>query len=160
MGVTGGAEAYGPDEPAPVRFFTLSDARYFPGLVALVNSLRLQGRTDPITVLDLGLHDVQREALRAECDLVVPPALTPRHPWLLEPQACMLREAETVVYVDADIIVTDSLDRVIDAARNGRICVYADVPPTRWFADWEHVFGLGGPPRRSTGRSSRVTVRV
>ena len=150
MEVPGGSEADGADDHAPVRFFTIADARHFPGLVALVNSLRLQGHTDPITVLDLGLHDAQREALRAECDLVVPPAHSHRHPWLLEPQACMLRDAETVVYIDADIIVTDSLDRVIDAARNGRICVYADVPPTRWFADWEHIFGLGRPPRRQT----------
>ncbi len=60
----------------------------------------------------------------------------------------MLRDAEIVVYVDADVIVTGSLDSVIDTARNGRICVYADVLPTRWFADWEHIFGLGRPPRR------------
>ncbi len=116
--------------------------------MALVNSLRLQGRTDPITVLDLGLHEAQREALRTECDLVVPPAHSPRHPWLLEPQACMLRDAETVVYVDADIIVSGSLDRVIDTARQGYICVYADVPSTRWFAEWEDIFTLALPPRR------------
>jgi hypothetical protein len=132
----------------PVRFFTISDARHYPGLVALVNSLRLQGHGEPITVLDLGLHDAQREALGAECDLVTPPPHSPRHPWLLEPQACMLRDAEIVVYVDADVIVTDPLGSIIDAARDGRICVFTDIPPTRWFAEWEQIFDLAQPPRR------------
>ena len=59
--------------PAPVGFFTIADANYFLGLVALVNSLRLQGHADPITVLDLGLQTDQREALETECDFVTPP---------------------------------------------------------------------------------------
>ena len=118
--------------------------------MALVNSLRLQGRTDPITVLDLGLHDTQHEALCGRsATSSSPPAHSPRHPWLLEPQACMLHDAETVVYVDADIIVTGSLDSVIDGRTGtGASCVYADVLPTRWFSDWEHIFGLGRPLRR------------
>ena len=58
----------GASPPAPVGFFTIADATYFLGLVALVNSLRLQGHADPITVLDLGLRAEQREALKTECD--------------------------------------------------------------------------------------------
>ena len=62
------------DAPAPVRFFTIADAGYFPGLVGLVNSLRLQGHGEPITVLDLGLLAEQRAALQTECEFVVPPS--------------------------------------------------------------------------------------
>ena len=38
-----------------------------------MNSLRLQGHADPITVLDLGLQAEQREALKIECEFVTPP---------------------------------------------------------------------------------------
>ena len=78
----------GTSPPPPVGFFTIADATYFVGLVALVNSLRLQGHADPITVLDLGLQAEQREVLQAECDLVMPPHASQRHPWLMEPTAC------------------------------------------------------------------------
>jgi hypothetical protein len=138
------------EERAPVRFCTLADARYFPGLVALVNSLRLQGHREPITVLDLGLTPEQRRALSAECDVVPPPSAATRHPWLLEPRACMVRSADIVVYIDADVIVTAPLDELIESARNGRIAVVADERVDRWFAEWESVFGLSAPPRRQT----------
>lgn len=50
-------------------FVTISDHRYFPGVVALVNSLR-QHHDLPITVIDEGLTEDQRDAL-AQADVEV-----------------------------------------------------------------------------------------
>jgi hypothetical protein len=133
-----------------VRFFTLADSRYFPGLVALVNSLRLQGHHDPITVLDLGLSSDQRGVLGGQCEFVPAPVEAIRHPWLMQPYACMVRPADTVVYIDADIIVTHPLDTILASARQGRICVFANATANRWFSEWETVFGVSGPLRRQT----------
>ena len=132
---------------SPIRFFTLADSHYFPGLVALVNSLRLLGHQEPVTVIDLGLEPAQREVLRAECDIVPPPAHSPRHPWLLESRACTMRPAEIVVYVDADIILAERLDTVFRAAREGKVVAYADVLTDRRYDEWAEVFGLHAPVR-------------
>jgi len=133
---------------APVRFCTLADARYYLGLVALVNSLRLQGHNEPISVLDLGLTAAQRANLAGECEFVEVPPGPPRHPWLLEPVACRADAAEIVVYVDADIIVTRPLHDLIARARSGHIVVFPDELPERWFAEWQEIFDLPQLPRR------------
>jgi len=133
---------------ADVRFCTLADARYFPGLVALVNSLRLLGHHEPISVLDLGLTDAQRAALAPECDFVPVPPGPPRHAWLLEPVASLARPAEVVVYLDADIIVTRPLHDLIERARLGKVVVFPDTQADRWFAEWRELFELTQPPRR------------
>jgi hypothetical protein len=130
--------------------FVLADARHFPGLVALVNSLRLHGRREPITVLDLGFEPEQRAALQDECEFVAPPEHSPRHPWLLEPRACMTREAEIVVYVDADVVVTGPLDGALRAARAGKVVLFADLMEDRRFDEWQEIFGLRGPVRHQT----------
>jgi hypothetical protein len=132
-----------------VRFFTLADSRYFPGVVALVNSLRLQGHHDPITVLDLGLSPDQRQRLSNECEFVTPPTELARHPWLLEPYACMAAPAETVIYIDADVIVTRPLDALIASAREGKVCVFANLPDDRWFPEWETIFAVAAPRRQT-----------
>jgi hypothetical protein len=135
---------------ASVRLFTLADARHFPGVVALVNSLRLHGHREPVTVLDLGFEPEQRAVLEGECDIVSPPEHSPRHPWLLEPHACMAREAEIVVYVDADIVLTGRLDGVLRAARAGKVLLFADIMVDRQFDEWQEIFELRGPLRRQT----------
>src|SRR3954466_9810076 len=88
-------------DPPDVRFFTIADADYYLGLVALVNSLRLHGHTDPISVLDVGLTEAQRSEISAECDVVRLPSGAPRNPWLLHPLVCQLQLAETTVYIDS-----------------------------------------------------------
>ena len=130
-----------------VRFFTIADDEHYLGLVALVNSLRLQGHHDPITVLDLGLTPAQCAELGGECDLVRPAPGSPRNPWLLTPQICQARPARVVVYVDSDVIVTEPLGEVLRAARQGAVCAFPDVRD-RWFAEWAEIFGLQKPLRR------------
>ena len=45
---------------------------------------------------------------------------------------------------------TRPLDKIIDATREGQICVFEDVRPTRWFAEWEGIFDLRQAPRKQT----------
>ncbi len=129
-----------------IRFCTIADSSHFVGVVALVNSLRLHGHDDPVTVLDLGLTAPQRNELAGHCELVAPPDGW-RHPWLVAPHACLARPAEVVVYLDADVIVTAPLDDLIGAARDGRFCAFPDRMPDRWFAEWEDALSLPSPPR-------------
>src|SRR4051812_49061180 len=51
-------------------FYCVADARYFLGLVALLNSLRLHGHPEPVYVLDRGLTGSQREHLAPHVELV------------------------------------------------------------------------------------------
>jgi hypothetical protein len=146
---TGPVDGSGQRGAAPgVRFCTLADARYFLGLVALVNSLRLLGHREPITVTDIGLTDDQRRALEPECEIVSAPPGVARHPWLFAPTACLAAPAEIVVYLDADIVVTRPLHDLIERARLGGIVVFPDALPGRWFAEWEQVFELTAPLRK------------
>jgi hypothetical protein len=48
------------------------------------------------------------------------------------------------------MIVTRSLDPILDQAANGKVCLFADIPDQRdrRFAEWEQLFDLRHPPRR------------
>ena len=102
-----------------------------------MNSLRLHGHTDPISVLDVGLTEAQRSEISAECDLVRLPPGAPHNPWLLHPIVCQLRLAKTAVYIDSDIIVT--APRISSGDPAARACSPIE---DRWFAAWEEIFGL------------------
>jgi len=71
-----------------------------------------------------------------ECDVVLPDADFTRGPWLLAPHLCQTRDAQLVVYVHCDVIVTRSLAPILCRAREGSICAFPDLdhdrtPPTR-----------------------------
>ena len=99
----------------PYRFCTVAGASHYPGLVALVNSLRLLGHHEPLSVFDLGLTDRQRSEIGAECDVVVPDG-DALHPWLVMPQVLQSVPPGVTVYVDSDIIVTARLDDIAERA--------------------------------------------
>ncbi|MFN8027803.1 MAG: hypothetical protein U0W40_16025 [Acidimicrobiia bacterium] len=135
-----------------LRFATIADADHAVGVIALVNSLRLLGYLERVTVLDLGLTPTQRRLLAPECDLKPRPAV-PSHPWLLVPAACRAASEDAgpddvVVYVDCDVIVTAPLDEVLAHARAGRVVAYVDqFTPDRRFPEWADRLGLAGPLR-------------
>ena len=62
---------------ADTSFYCVADQRYFPGAVALVNSIRLVGHREPIVLLDCGLTPAQRRLLEPEVELVTRPPGTP-----------------------------------------------------------------------------------
>jgi hypothetical protein len=131
-------------------YFTVSDARFFTGTVALVNSLRLTGNSGRIVVLDLGLSPAQRERLGGEVELASMPDDVENVAVLCKPFPALLDLTGTVVVIDGDMIVTRSLDPILERAAAGDVCLFSDIPAQRdrWFAEWEQAFGLANPPRR------------
>ena len=134
----------------PPTFFTVSNAGYFPGTVALLNSLRLTGNPGELVVLDVNLSRGQKDVLAPHCSLVKVPHEIAINPLLLKAFPALLTVSGVVVIIDSDIIVTGSLSRAVDRARDGKVCVYPDTDSRRWFSEWSELFGLAGPLRRQT----------
>jgi hypothetical protein len=133
-----------------VTFYTIGNDAYFPGLVGLLNSLRLVGHQDPLVVADCGLTSKQRQLLKPHCTLFELPSDLVKNPGQYKPFAHLLGPKATVVIIDSDMIVTKSLNFVLAAAADGKICVFPDPEKDRWFAEWQPIFGLSSPLRRQT----------
>jgi hypothetical protein len=123
-------------------FYTVCDRRHFPGLVALLNSLRLKGHSEPLVVVDAGLTAAQRRRLAAHAHLVTAPA--GEAAVLLAPLGPTTRPARVAVLLDADIIVTRSLHELVETASKGRLVAFVNDPPNheRSFAEWSARLGL------------------
>jgi hypothetical protein len=133
-----------------VTYYTISDHRFFPGAIALLNSLRLTGNAGELVVLDAGLTPIERELLSDHATVFAPPQQIEGNPVLMKAYPHLLEPSGIVVLIDSDMIVTGSLDHVRDIAREGKICAYPDPPETRkrWFAEWHEVLELRAPLRR------------
>lgn len=128
-----------------VRVFAVGDSDYFVGVVALVNSLRITGNDMPVTVLDLGFTPEQRAVLAPHCDLVDAPR--DRHPHVTKMLAPLRANADVMIMLDADVLVTGSLDPLIDDARAGFVSAPRDPAHDRFFAEWLDIFALRAPIR-------------
>ena len=133
-------------------FYTIADAGFFPGLVALLNSLRLTGNSAELVALDRGLTTAQRRMLEGHVSLVELPEAPAGSPILLKPYPGPLGASGTIVVIDSDMIVTRSLAEIVALAEAGRICAFPDPLPHRgrWFAEWEQTLELRAPLRRRT----------
>jgi hypothetical protein len=130
-----------------ITFFTICNDPFFPGLIGLINSLRLMGHRDPIVVADCGLTPGQRELLSPHCTLFEVPDKETTHPMQYKAFAYLLKPRGTVVIIDSDMIVTNDLSAVLTKAAEGKVCVFADLEDGRWFAEWQAIFDVR-PPRR------------
>jgi hypothetical protein len=130
-------------------FFTLADERFFPGLVCLLNSLRLSGNDAELVVLDIGLSESQRSRLEPHVRLVTPPDEVITQPHLLKSFPHTLDPEGTVVIIDSDMIVTRALDPVLERAEAGSVCMFADIEDQRdrRIPEWEDAFALSAPLR-------------
>jgi len=138
-----------------VTFYTVADRYFFPGLVALLNSLRLTGNEGRVVVLDYGLLHTQRELLQGHVELCSPPAQVAENPLLSKPFPHLLSPAGVAVIIDSDMIVTDSLADVFAAAASGRLCLFSDeTQDQRWFPEWQEVFQLQAPLRLARSQNS------
>ena len=134
-------------------FYTVTDEGFFPGTVALLNSLRLVGHTEPLVVLDNGLTPAQRERLDQVATVVdVPDGAGSMPPPTLKPFPHLFEARGTVAIIDSDMIVSASLAPALSLAAEGKICLYAapDWPSDRdrWFPEWQELFALRAPLRR------------
>lgn len=133
-----------------VTYFTLADSGYFLGAVALVNSLALTGNGGRIVVVDTGLEAWQRARLEPAAAVIPLDAPVDLPVTFYKSHMGESMEGDVVVYIDADIIVTDSLAEVVAAATTGAIVAAPDGQPRRFFPDWAEMLQLTEPLRRET----------
>ena len=140
---------------APIAFYCMSSDLYFPGAVALVNSLRMTGHQQPIHLLDCGLSEPHRELLANEVELLEAPRDLP--PYMLKTVAPTIRPAETMVLIDVDMVVTRSLDPLLDPAAGGRVVAFKD-DIDRFCAEWGELLDLGSVEPRPYVSSGLVVL--
>jgi len=116
-------------------FFTVADSRYWLGVVALVNSLRLVGHDEPVVVLDAGFTPKQRAILARAAELVTSPTI--RAPFLARWLA-PLERGGTPVLLDADLVAVRPLTPLLES---GQVVAFVDRLATRSFAEWEELVG-------------------
>lgn len=132
-------------------FVTLSDRRYFPGTVAMLNSLRLTGNEGDLVVIDGGLTDGQRTALRPHARIIEPDDRDrARHAFFQRQIVHRYGVEGVLVFVDSDVLVTGSFEPLVEHARAGKIAVYPNHPSgwKRFFPEWEQELELEAPLRR------------
>jgi hypothetical protein len=139
----------------PVAFYCISSDLYFPGAVALVNSLRLVGHTEPIFLLDCGLSDAHRELIATEVTIVETPAESAPH--LLKTIAPTSHPAQTMVLIDVDMIATRPLTQLIEAAASGRVVAVKD-NLDRFVPEWGDLLDLGAIRRQPYVSSGLVAL--
>jgi hypothetical protein len=139
----------------PAAFYCVTGRDFFPGAVALLNSLRLVGHREPLFVLDCGMSAWQRELLAPHATIVTAPSDAP--PSLLKATLPLSRPARTMVLLDADVIVTRPLTGLIEQAGAGRFVAFENDRP-RFFAEWAQLLDLPSVPRRPYVTSSAVVV--
>jgi hypothetical protein len=123
---------------------------FFLGAVAMINSLRILGHSEPIFVLDCGLSTAQRDILSAGATVVAAP--DDSTPFLLKTVAPLRHPAEVMVLIDADIIVTRSLRNLIDHASQDRV-VAVEHGQDRYFPEWGELTGGTARHRRYVSSS-------
>jgi hypothetical protein len=122
-------------------FYTVTGRDFFPGAVALLNSLRLVGHEEPLFVLDSGMDPAQRTLLEKHATIVPAPNDAP--PSLLKLEAPLIRRARTLILLDADVIVTRPLTELIERATQGCLVGFEN-DRQRFFGEWANLLRLEG----------------
>jgi len=128
-------------------FYSICNDRFFLGLVALINSLRLHGHDDGIVVVDCGLTPRQRGQLEGHATLLPAPADVEPH--LLKYVGPLQEPAGVMLLIDADMVITKSLDPIVADAREGKVVAFADPLADRFFDSWRELLDLPTLRRQS-----------
>jgi len=121
-------------------FYTVSDADYFVGTVALLNSIRLVGHDEQFFVSDCGLDGRQRRFLEPLATLV--DASLHEVPHHAKLRAALEHEADVMILLDSDMLVVRRLDELIARAERGSIVAFADPLADRFDPRWGSLLGL------------------
>jgi hypothetical protein len=135
-------------------FYCVCGSRYFLGAAAMINSLRLLGHTEPIHLLDCGLTPAQRDAVAPHATVVARPGDEP--PYLAKTIAPCLHPAETMILIDADIVLTRSLGELMAGEPDGVVGFRND--RDRFVPEWGELLGLGAARRRPYVSSGLVLL--
>ena len=123
-----------------VAIYSICNDRFFLGLVALINSLRIHGHREPLVIVDCGLTEQQRDLLAADATLIpAPPSVEPH---LLKYVGPMQHPADVMLLIDADMIITRPLDPIVDDVRAGKVVAFADPLADRFFEAWRELLDL------------------
>ena len=123
-------------------FYSVADSAAFVGAAGLLNSLRLAGHDEPFFLLDCGLTAEQRATLEPHATLVAAESDIPAT--AAKAIAPLQAPAEAMVLLDADVIVTRHLGELVARCAGGKIVVFPDDTPGRFFSEWTSL-GLGTP---------------
>jgi hypothetical protein len=128
--------------PLPCAFYSACDSRYFVGVVALLNSLRLVGQAEPFFLVDGGLTPEQRALIADHVTLIPAPPGVDRI--FLAPVGPMEHPANVAVILDADVIVIQPVTELVERARGGRLIAFENIWPNhdRFFPEWESALDL------------------
>jgi hypothetical protein len=121
-------------------FYCVTGRDFFPGAVALLNSLRIAGHDEPLFVLDAGMDPGQRALLEPHATVVDAPLDAP--PSMLKTIAPRAHPAGVMALLDADAVVTRPLGEQLEAAAGGRLAAFRN-DKDRWFDEWGELLGLG-----------------
>jgi hypothetical protein len=128
-----------------LAFYCVTDSRHFLGLVALLNSLRLQGHDERAYVLDCGLEPWQRDVLAQGTEIAVIRADVSTHPMLLKTVLPLAHPARTLVVLDVDVIITGRLDPLVELAQaSQKALLFPNDSIDRFEPAWERL-GFGAP---------------
>lgn len=144
--------------------YTRSDSKYFPGLIGLLNSLNRQGVFYPVYLVDTGLTSGQLTFLKDIYNniSIIRPEI--RHYSLDESKKGRYNNTvfagleipfpdhEIIIHLDADAIVLDSLDPIIEAAIDHGFAATGEIPPNNMKT---HFWGMP----QETGRALQNTTR-
>ena len=128
-----------------ISVYTVANERFFVGLLALVDSLRVNRYDGTIVVVDTGLSFAQREALAGAVVLeTAPPGLPSHYVKVVGP---LSRPDDVMVFIDADILCVRPIDELAQRAHEGAIVVFEDIGRVgysdRLWRDWEERLSLG-----------------
>ena len=138
-------------------FYSVADSAAFVGAAGLLNSLRLAGHDEPFFLLDCGLTAEQRATLEPHATLVAAESDIPAT--AAKAIAPLQAPAEAMVLLDADVIVTRHLGELVARCAGGKIVVFPDDTPGRFFSEWTSL-GLGTPVRRPYVSAGHLLVPV
>ena len=119
-------------------FFCVCNARDFAALVALINSIREVGHTEPFYLTDCGLTDEQRRTLHGHVTFIEAPTGLP--PASMKCYGPLTIDPEAAVVLDADVILLKPLTDLIDS----KPVFFVDPLVDRFNPQWERL-GYGSP---------------
>jgi hypothetical protein len=128
-----------------ISVYTIANDRFFPGLVGLISSLRVNGHVGPIVVVDSGLTSAQAKTLSPEVTLIPSPPDSPS--LYLKPFGPLDRPDDVMLLIDADMLCVRPLTEIVEWARRGSVVAFEDIGRPD-FSDatwqrWEERLGLG-----------------
>lgn len=145
-----------------VCIYTRSDSNYFPGLIALLNSLNRLKIDYPIYLVDTGLSEPQRNLVKNISNIkTIRPDVSNYK--LDDSKKSRYNNTvfagleipfpghDVIVHLDADAVVLDSLEPLIEAATEHGFAATGEIPPNNMKT---HFWGM--PP--ATGRALKNTT--